>query len=132
MRSVMLGTDARTEDALMTDVGELLFLAGLAFLLAHELDAIDRGEWRFFFGFTPLSDVAAYRLFTALHVPLLVWMLANLNAPAFRVGFDLFLIVHAALHWLLRDHHHLQFNNSFSRLWIYGGALIGALHLMAF
>lgn len=109
---------------------DLIFLTGVAFLFTHELDAIKQGEWRFFFAPTPLSDETAYRLFTAVHVPLFVVFLWNWQSPAFQVGVNLFLIVHALLHWLLRNHPKITFNNAFSRLWIFGGALLGALHLV--
>lgn len=109
---------------------DLLFIINLVFLLiGHELDAIRQAEWRFFFSWTPLSDEAAYRLFVALHIPLVVLILWNMHSFWFQVFFDLFLIVHAGLHFGLRNHKHVNFDNWFSWLWIYGGALLGMLHL---
>ena len=114
----------------METVVDALFVTNVAFLvIAHELDAIQHHEWRFFFALTPLSDQAAYRLFTALHVPLFVIIIWNLQSFRFQVGFDIFLIIHAGLHWMLRNHPKIKFNNWFSRLWIFGGAFLGALHL---
>lgn len=109
---------------------DLIFLSAVAFLFAHELDAMQQREWRFFFARIPVSDDAAYRLFTGLHVPLFVLILWGLPQPGFRLGFDLFLIVHAGLHWLLRRHPLIAFNSGFSRLWIFGAALLGAAHLV--
>lgn len=110
---------------------DLLFLINVAVLvIGHELDAIHKAEWRFFFAATPLSDENAYRLFTALHVPLVFLILWNLHSWRFQISFDLFLIVHAGLHWFLRKHPLVNFNNWFSWLWIYGGALLGAVHLV--
>lgn len=105
-----------------------LFLVNVVWLIIHELDAIDQQEWRFFFG-SFMSDQAAYRLFTALHVPLLVFILANAANREFQIVFNLFLIVHAGLHFALRQHPLILFRSTFSRGWIYGGALLGGLHL---
>lgn len=108
-----------------------LFLINVAFLLiGHELDAIYRKEWRFFFASTSISDETAYRIFTFLHVPAFVLIILNLDSYGFQVGFDIFLIIHAGLHWMLRNHPKINFNNWFSRLWIYGGALLGVVHLI--
>lgn len=115
----------------MSTATDLLFLLGVAFLLNHELDAIQQHEWRFFFAPTPLSDGAAYRLFTASHIPLFVFILWNLEASWFQVGFDSVLILHALVHWAGRNHPLIDFNNRFSSVWVYGGAVIGVLHLVA-
>ena len=102
-----------------------------AFLLNHELDAIQQHEWRFFLAPTPLSDGAAYRIFTALHIPLFVFIMWNLGASWFQVVFDSVLMVHALVHWTGRNHPRISFNNGFSRVWIFGGAMVGVLHLAA-
>ena len=109
---------------------DLLFLTNVAFIITHELDAIRKHEWRFFFALTNLSDQNAYRIFTALHLPLFVFIIWNVNSLSFQIGLDIFLIAHAGVHCLLRNHPKVTFNNWFSRLWIYGGALLGALHLL--
>ena len=108
----------------------LLFILNVTFITMHELDAIYQHEWRFFFAPTSLSDEAAFRLFTALHVPLLVLILWNLQSVPFQMGFDIFLIIHAGLHWLLRNHPLITFNNWFSRIWIFGAAFLGTIHLI--
>ena len=114
----------------MATWASLLFILNVTFITIHELDAIYQHEWRVFFGFTTLSDEAAYRLFTALHVPLLMFILWNLQIRPFQIGLDIFLIIHAGLHWFLRNHPLVTFNNWFSRIWIFGGALLGAIHLL--
>ncbi len=109
---------------------DLLFIINVAFLvIGHEMDAIYQHEWRFFFAFTPLNDETAYRVFTALHIPLFVIIIWNIQSIPFQVGFDIFLMAHAGVHWLLRNHPKIKFNNGFSRLWIFGGALLGGVHL---
>jgi len=114
----------------METSAELLFLLGVAFLHNHELDAIRRGEWRIFSQWASFSDDVGYRLFTALHVPLYIFIMWFLPDQPFQVGFNIFLIVHAILHGLLRNQPELDFNNGFSRLWIFGGAVIGVTHLI--
>lgn len=110
----------------MTDI---LFLSGVCALIIHELDAIQQGEWRFFLGWTGMSDQTAYRLFTAAHFPLLIWILTSLSARPFQIGMDIFLVAHALAHTILRNHPLIRFNTRFSQLWIYGGALAGLAHL---
>ena len=113
----------------MDSLIDFLFLLNISFITMHELDAIYQKEWRVFFGWTPLSDEAGYQLFTALHVPLLLLILWNVQSTSFQMGFDLFLIIHAGLHWGLRHHPKATFNNWFSRFWIFGGAILGSVHL---
>lgn len=114
----------------MDTLTDLIFLLAFSALVNHELDAIRQAEWRFFFAPFGLSDETAYRIFVFLHAPLLVWIFASMQAQSFQIGFNIFLIIHAILHWLLRNHPLIHFNNAFSRLWIFGGALLAILHLL--
>jgi hypothetical protein len=116
-------------EIIMETTTHLLLFISVAFFFVHELDAIQQHEWRFFFASTPLVDNRAYQLFTALHIPLFIFIMWNLPSLPFKIGFDLFMIGHAALHFLLRNHPNVNFNNWFSRLWIFGGAFFGATHL---
>ena len=79
---------------------------------------------------TSLGDETAYRVFTALHVPLLLLVLCGLPSTAFRVDLDGFVVVHALLHVVLRDRPNLQFDDWFSWTWIYGSAALAAVHLL--
>lgn len=108
----------------------VLFLIGLACLFLHELDAIQQQEWRFFLSWTGLNDTQAYRVFVTAHLPLFMLIIAYAGQRGFQMGMDVFLLAHALVHTLLRNHPHIQFNSAFSRLWIYGGAVFGALHLI--
>lgn len=117
-------------------VSDLLFFGAFSLLLTHEMDAVRCREWTIF----PLlgritQDVHGYALFTALHVPLyivLLWAIfpygGTLNQPV-AIGFDLFCIVHVALHWLFRRHPRYEFNTRFSWTLILGAGLAGALDL---
>jgi hypothetical protein len=114
----------------MDTVAYIVFLINVAWLATHELDAIQQHEWRMFFFLAPFSDTTAYRIFVILHVPLFAFILWNVQSPTFWVAFDIFLIGHAGLHWLLRNHPKLEFKNWFSKLLIFGGIPLGLLHLL--
>ncbi|MFC7226705.1 hypothetical protein N0B31_04760 [Salinirubellus salinus] len=114
----------------MTAVTQALFLTVVSFLFVHELDAVRQREWRFFVAPVPVSDELGYRLFTTLHVPLVVLILWYVASLPFQVGFDAFAIVHGLLHVGLREHPLLQFESRFSWVWILGGSSLGALHLL--
>jgi hypothetical protein len=57
-------------------------------------------------------------------------VLVSLESTAAQIAVDTFAILHAGVHFGLRNHPLVAFGGSFSRLWIYGGALLGALHLV--
>lgn len=107
----------------------ILFYVILGFLFTHELDAIQRHEWRLFFFLAPFGDVTAFRLFTLLHIPLFAWIIRAAQFPAFQMGFSIFVIVHAGLHWLMRRHPHYEFNNALSWFLIAGPVPLAVLHL---
>ena len=107
---------------------DMLFFLNIAWIATHELDAIYRREWRIFQTFVPfydrLDDDMAYRLFAALHIPLLAWILWAAQFEGFQIGFDLFLLIHIGLHWLLRNHPQNEFNNRFSQFLIVGSRAV--------
>jgi hypothetical protein len=112
---------------------EIVFAVNVAWLATHELDAIQRHEWRIFQTFTPfmdrLSDARMYQLFTAAHIPVFAALIWAGQYEAFQIGFDVFLVGHIGLHWLFRDHPHNEFNNWFSQFLIIGVAPLAVLHL---
>jgi hypothetical protein len=114
----------------MVTVAWVLFLSVVSFLLVHELDAIRQREWQFFFAPLPVSDETVVRIFTAVHAPLFVVVLGSLEFPTAQVVVDTFAIIHAGVHFGLRNHPLVAFGGLFSRFWIYGGALVGSLHLV--
>ena len=109
---------------------ELNFILCITWILIHELDAIKEREWRFFFVRIPIQEEAAYRIFTALHVPLIIWILWNIDSVSFQYGLSIFLIVHLGLHIGLRNHPKVAFDNWFSWVWIAGGAILGGLQII--
>ncbi|MEC8850311.1 MAG: DUF6713 family protein [Pseudomonadota bacterium] len=114
----------------------LLFLLGLSFLLAHEIDAALNAEWRLLYVLRSLSDPTASAAFVWVHVPLFVGLLwlAFLARPgvqrATRAGLSSFLVIHAALHLRLSDHPLYGFAGWDSNGLILGAALAGALYLL--
>jgi len=113
---------------------DLLFWLNLALLLAHELDAVRRQEWRMFVLLNRLDDERAHQLFTLLHVPLFIvifWFLSRPNQLIyfwFQLVVDIFLVVHLGLHLLFRNHPANAFTTSFSKRLIEGMALLGLIH----
>ena len=114
---------------------DLLFLVGFALLLTHELDAVQRHEWRLFPFLSKLEDDAAYHVFTILHVPLFVLLLWLMFHPSenvrvwFQVSMDVFFIVHLGLHQMLKSHKQYEFTGIFSRSIIFLLAIAGLAHL---
>ncbi len=113
-----------------------LFWLGLSILLAHELDAVRAREWRLLFVLRRMPEEIAREAFVLVHVPLvavLLWLFAH-AAPAVRLtsqaALDAFMIAHAAIHYRLAGHVLYDFASRASRSLIFGGALVGALHLL--
>jgi hypothetical protein len=115
---------------------DLLFFTAVSALLLHEMDAIDKKEWRLLFVLRRLPDDGALRWFIVLHFPLFVALMALVAAssPTLRWvegGVDAFLIVHAGLHEGLGWRGERAFANAFSRWLIWSAAALGALHMTA-
>ncbi len=115
---------------------DLIFYLGLFFLFVHELDAIKQHEWRIFPGLSKLEDDLSYQLFVALHIPLFVlilWFLYYLSEQIrfwFKIGIDVFLIIHFGLHHFFKSHDKYEFTQQFSKIIINLAALIGLIHLI--
>ncbi len=114
---------------------DLLFYIGFALLLTHELDAIQRHEWRIFPITRKLKDEIAYYWFTILHVPLFVFLLWLMCHPSenirfwFQISMDVFFIVHMVLHKLLNTHKKYEFVGVFSKAIIFSMGIVGIVHL---
>ena len=114
----------------------LAFFLGLTLLLLHEMDAVRHKEWRLFIGLSALEEETAYRTFTALHIPLYLWIFwgvfggdkLKLN-QGFILGLNLFFVIHVLLHFLLRKHRHYAFHSVFSMVLIRGAGFFGALDM---
>jgi hypothetical protein len=113
----------------------IFFFVALAFMFAHEMDAIMCREWRIFPLTSRLDDKHGYLVFTAVHVPLyllLFWALftsGGFNHAVMR-GLALFFIVHLGLHLVFLKHPRNEFKSGLSWMLIVGAALAGALALV--
>jgi hypothetical protein len=112
------------------------FFFAFSFMLTHEMDAVRRHEWKVFPFLSRLTnDDHGYLVFTAIHLPLYLILLwgffskGGVSQPL-AVGFDIFSLVHIALHLLFMKHPGYQFNNWFSWTLILGSGLAGGLDLL--
>jgi hypothetical protein len=112
------------------------FYAVLALLFAHELDAVERHEWRLLPVLRSLPDGLAGRLFVVLHVPLFLVLFRLATHPAatvrrrFRLALDAFAVLHAGLHRRFRGRPEYEFEGTTSRALIRGAALAGLVRLL--
>ena len=122
----------------MTGTADFVFYLACSTLLTHELDAIHKHEWRLLFLLRAMPDSLGRRAFVLIHIPLVVVLLWLTAHPDEAVRFwtvgslDLFMVVHAGLHWRLSGHPKYEFNTAHSRLLIYGAAVLALAHLGLF
>ena len=115
--------------------GAWLFAVAFALLLSHELDAMIRSEWELFPGLNALDSDTAADVFNLLHVPLLapiIWVLTAGSARARRrtmIGAEVFLVVHAIGHTLVRGVDRYEFQAPVETITVYGAAGASAIHL---
>ena len=114
----------------MEQWAEILFMLNLAWITTHELDAMHHHEWRVLPITSWMTEEWGYRVFVLAHIPLFVLLIGGMSSREFQLGFDIFLIVHAGLHILFRNHPDYTFDNTLSRLLIYGVVPLAVLHLM--
>ena len=117
---------------------ELLIIVNFSLFVVHELDAVRCREWRMIYGLNHLNDDTAYRLFAALHVPMLavaLWVFVQANVDFrywFETTFDAFLIAHLGLHLAFTNHPENRFTSRFSKAVIALMALGGGVHGVLF
>jgi len=127
-----MGTEPETRTR-----SDLTFYAVVALLLAHELDAVARHEWRLLPVLRGLPDATAVRLFVALHVPVVVASFQFASHPSeslrvrFQLGVDAFAVVHVGLHALFAHHPDYEFDGPLSKLWIRGAGAVGVAHAIS-
>jgi hypothetical protein len=111
-----------------------LFLNGLSFLMAHELDAVHCKEWRIFPGLSLLSKKTGRIVFVLAHIPLLyyIYFILAHYADNQRViaGIDVFMIVHLGFHLLFLQHKNNEFKGWGSWILIVGAGLFGLADLL--
>lgn len=114
--------------------GHIFFYLGLSLIVMHEMDAIRCKEWRIFPGLSMLSDKIGHIVFLFLHIPLfyfVFWKLSqSQDVEAFIYGFNIFMIVHLALHILFLKHKNNEFKDWISWSIIIGAGLCGIIDLL--
>jgi hypothetical protein len=112
------------------------FYTTLALFFTHELDAVQQAEWRLLYVLRSLPPESAATWFIALHVPLFVailWLTHHRSVRTremSRILLAAFCIVHAGLHFRLRDDQLSSFSSPLSLSLIYGAALTSAAYLL--
>jgi hypothetical protein len=113
----------------MEHIAQLIFFINLAWIMTHELDAIQHHEWRILPLTSWMSEVWGYRVFIVAHIPLFVMLMVFSTDHQFQIILDIFLIIHVGLHWFFRNHPENTFDNRLSQGLIIGGAPLGILHM---
>lgn len=114
---------------------EFAYSICVAMFVLHELDAVQRREWRVFPLMRVLPDPKGYIVFVLTHLPLLClifWFGFYSSTTVefkFRLLFGLFSIVHIGLHKWFESHPAYEFKNPFSKLLIWGWGISGAVLL---
>lgn len=115
----------------------MFFYAGMGVLFTHELDAIQRHEWRVLPLTSWLPDEYGFIVFLFFHIPLfavLIALVASANEKIrvrTRIGIGIFLIIHALLHTLFIGNARYEFATLPSNILIFGGALLGVIYLLS-
>lgn len=111
-----------------------VFVLCLSFFLGHELDAVSQAEWRLLYGFRDWPPHVAETWFVLLHVPLLAivfglcWHRHRATREYSRRLLASFTLLHAGLHYNLRNHPLNDFDSLPSQALIGASALLGALY----
>ncbi|MBT6441397.1 MAG: hypothetical protein HOK61_03140 [Alphaproteobacteria bacterium] len=114
----------------------VVFLLGLGTLVTHELDAMSNSEWLVLPIFRSLPEDVAVTVFVLGHIPLVAVIVGFVTSSKERtrnitkVTVSGFLVLHGIAHWFTSDDPSYQFTSSLSSALIYGGALLGAIHLL--
>jgi len=119
------------------DLHVAFFVLAVALMLVHELDAMQRHEWRLFPGLSQLPDRLGMQVSIWVHVPLfgiILWygaLAIGTGGDRFSLGFSGFCIAHAFVHLAFDWHPRFEFENLLLRTIIWSCALAGAAALIA-
>ena len=112
---------------------DIFYYLTVGLFLTHELDAVNRREWRILPGLRVLPERLGEQLFIWLHVPVIALLLIGGDGErvnAVRVALAGFAILHVGLHWLYRTHPANAFNTFSSWSLILGTGGLGAAYLL--
>lgn len=118
-------------------MSNFFFFLALCFILVHEMDAIQRREWRIFPFMSRLNDRVGFMVFTGIHLPLYLLLFWKLFGDSMHtlplglvIGLDTFFVVHIFLHLLLYRHPKNEFTSVFSWILIIGAGGSGLIDLI--
>lgn len=114
----------------MQQLAQLIFYMNLAWLMTHELDAIQHHEWRILPLTSWMNEGWGYRIFVVAHIPLFAVLMATSHVQGMQIAVDVFLLIHVGLHWLFRNHPDNTFNNPLSHILIVGVSPFAIGHLV--
>ena len=115
----------------------MCFYLGVAMVFTHELDAMSNHEWRVLPFLKSMPDDAGMTVFVLAHIPIFATVLAlvaSLNIrtrTVARMIISAFLLFHGLLHALHVNHSKYEFSGLLSNTLIFGGAILGALYIVA-
>ena len=113
----------------------IAFYLGIGTLFTHELDAMPNHEWRVLPLTSWLPDEIGMIVFVLIHIPLFAVLIALVSNThdkirlRSRLGISIFLIIHSVLHRLFMNHADYEFSSTLSNVLIFGGGLLGLVHL---
>lgn len=112
----------------------LLFWLAFSLLVAHEMDAMVRHEWRLLPGFSAIADDALARdVFTLVHIPAFAVLLCLCVRPGIGLkvqrGVDVFLVLHAIAHAAFSGHALYEFVPPVETVTVFGAGVVGAIDL---
>lgn len=112
---------------------KILLWLNISLLYAHELDAVRKREWKMMLFSDRVSDEAAYRIFTALHVPLFaaVFWFMEYRFSLLYWFVTVFGVFHFILHSVFKKHIENRMRNAFSRSIIVFIFLVSVISLIS-
>jgi hypothetical protein len=103
-------------------------------LLLHEMDAIRTKEWKMFIVLKDMKEQTGYIVFSLIHLPLYAWVIYSVSQTwngsyaLIWLLTDVFLVIHAMIHFGFRKHTANGFQSVYSNILIYGTAALSVLH----
>lgn len=120
----------------MAELKDKVFYLAVGVFFTHELDAMRNHEWLVLPLTSWLPNEYGEIVFLWAHVPLFALLVAALSSLNMKIrhntqlGFSIFLVVHSILHVVFMQHEKYEFESLSSNILIFGGGLLGALHIV--
>ena len=111
-------------------------ILNVTFLIMHELDACNAGEWRMFKFLRSLNERTQYLVFLYSHIPLFlflfyyIWTVFNFNNYSLWIILNSFSVIHFIIHIIALRWKSNVFTTSTSFFFIGGAAFTEAINLI--